>query len=557
MLENISPMEKKSSPLPDTFFSFQEVSGTDPQEKSSAVKEKSFLFWMLRKVSLPLLLEGSLFLIAGAFLLDLEIARWFFLSPAYLNRLAFYITHLGDSGPIFILTGTATLIAFGLRFLSSKTQTLRILNIFMIRCLFILFTNAGAGLAVQIIKNFVGRARPLMLLENMGPFSFHPFAFKAYFMSFPSGHTTTAFATAVALSYFMPRWSGRFMVLALLVGISRLILEEHYLSDVLAGAVLGSGTTLILANLAASYGWGFKKIYPSYAGVRVRASGLLLRWFHCKGKGKRREGALEKVEEGQEREEKHLLSSPSIMLTDTTPSISILVPVRNEKENVRPLIDEICYAMRERSPFEIIYIDDGSWDGTGEILRTLSLDFSFLRVLFHRESCGQSAAIRTGVRNARGRIIVTLDGDGQNDPAFIPLLLDQLEKEGPFCGLIQGERQNRQDTWSKKIQSRLANAIRRWVLKDATRDTGCGLKAFPRDVYLALPYFDALHRFMPCLVKREGFKVQSLLVRDRVRYTGVSNYGFFDRLWVGFIDLLGVYWLCRRRRRLPVLRDEL
>jgi len=146
---------------------------------------------------------------------------------------------------------------------------------------------------------------------------------------------------------------------------------------------------------------------------------------------------------------------------------------------------------------------------------------------------------------------VTLDGDGQNDPAFIPRLLEKLEASGVQCGLVQGQRVGRKDTGFKKLQSRIANSVRGSILQDGTRDTGCGLKCFRRDVYLALPYFDALHRFMPALVKREGYSIALVDVVDRPRLTGVSNYGFFDRLWVGIVDLMGVRWLIRRRKRVP------
>jgi glycosyltransferase involved in cell wall biosynthesis len=164
--------------------------------------------------------------------------------------------------------------------------------------------------------------------------------------------------------------------------------------------------------------------------------------------------------------------------------------------------------------------------------------------------------VRSGVRAARAAIVATLDGDGQNDPSFLPAMLAQLEAAGPGVGLIQGQRVGRKDTGFKRFQSRVANKVRGAVLKDATRDTGCGLKCFRREAYLALPYFDALHRFMPALIVREGYAVAHHDVRDRQRISGVSNYGFFDRLWVGMLDLMGVWWLIRRRRRVPQLRGE-
>ena len=163
--------------------------------------------------------------------------------------------------------------------------------------------------------------------------------------------------------------------------------------------------------------------------------------------------------------------------------------------------------------------------------------------------------MRSGVRAARAEIIITLDGDGQNNPAFIPDMVRRLNEAGPDCGMVQGQRLGRKDTGFKRFQSRLANKVRGAVLQDGTRDTGCGLKCFYRSVYLSLPYFDALHRFMPALVKREGYTLDYVDVVDRPRHTGISNYGFFDRLWVGIVDLLGVRWLIRRRKRVPQVSE--
>lgn len=235
--------------------------------------------------------------------------------------------------------------------------------------------------------------------------------------------------------------------------------------------------------------------------------------------------------------------------------LSIVVPVRNEADNILLLVEEIERACVGLGGFEVVYVDDGSTDATVEIILAVRQSRPWLRLIRHDASSGQSAAVRTGVRASKGSLIVTLDGDGQNDPAFIPKLIAPLED--PSIGLVAGQRVGRKDGASKKWQSRIANKIRGHILKDGTRDTGCGLKAFRQDVYLALPYFDALHRFMPALVKREGYGIAHVDVIDRPRHAGRSNYGLLDRLWVGILDLFGVWWLLRRRRRVPNAREVL
>ena len=232
------------------------------------------------------------------------------------------------------------------------------------------------------------------------------------------------------------------------------------------------------------------------------------------------------------------------------PTVSVVVPVRNEADNVAPLIAEITAALDGRYAHEIIYVNDGSTDQTATRLKTLMRELVNLRQLRHARSCGQSAAVRSGVRAARGAIVVTLDGDGQNNPSFVPAMVDMLIGNERL-GLVAGQRVGRKDTFSKRTQSRIANKVRSFVLRDSTRDTGCGLKAFRRDVFLALPYFDGLHRFLPALVRREGYEIGYVDVIDRPRHAGVSNYGMWDRLWVGIMDLMGVWWLIRRKKSVP------
>jgi dolichol-phosphate mannosyltransferase len=234
--------------------------------------------------------------------------------------------------------------------------------------------------------------------------------------------------------------------------------------------------------------------------------------------------------------------------------VSVIVPVRNEADNVAPLVGEIARAMEGRWPYEIVYVNDGSTDATSDRLLDLMRECPNLRQLRHDRSSGQSAAVRSGVRAARGGIVVTLDGDGQNNPEFLPKLVEAI-MQSERIGLIAGQRLGRKDTGFKKFQSRVANKVRGFVLRDGTRDTGCGLKAFRRDVFLSLPYFDGLHRFLPALVRREGFEIGYVDVVDRPRHAGVSNYGLWDRLWVGIMDLMGVWWLIRRKKRVPQVSE--
>jgi dolichol-phosphate mannosyltransferase len=245
------------------------------------------------------------------------------------------------------------------------------------------------------------------------------------------------------------------------------------------------------------------------------------------------------------------LSAPEVAPVD----VSIVVPVRNEQDNVAHLIAEITAALDGRWLYEIIYVNDGSTDATPARLAELMLARSNLRRIDHAVSSGQSAAVRTGVRNAHGAIVATLDGDGQNNPAFLPNLISAIQEGDGRVGLAAGQRVGRKDTGFKKAQSKIANAVRNAILKDGTRDTGCGLKAFRRDVFLSMPYFDGLHRFLPALVRREGFDIAYVDVTDRPRHSGVSNYGFFDRLWIGIMDLAGVWWLIRRKRTTPVATE--
>jgi dolichol-phosphate mannosyltransferase len=236
--------------------------------------------------------------------------------------------------------------------------------------------------------------------------------------------------------------------------------------------------------------------------------------------------------------------------------LSVVIPVKNEAGNIVPLFEEIRATLEGIIDYEVLFIDDGSQDDTAAEVLALAGIRPQLRLLRHDVSYGQSAAIRTGVRAARGVWIATLDGDGQNDPADIPDLW-RIGRSNSLSErvLIAGYREKRQDAWLKRWASRIANATRRRLLGDDTPDTGCGLKLFARSLFLELPYFDHMHRFLPALVLREGGNVVSVRVNHRPRRSGVSKYGVLDRLGVGIIDLFGVMWLQRRAAR-PHLLDE-
>ena len=237
-----------------------------------------------------------------------------------------------------------------------------------------------------------------------------------------------------------------------------------------------------------------------------------------------------------------------------SPGLSVVIPVHNESANIAALIDEVGAALSGLIDFELIVVDDSSSDDTLEVLTSAARSRPWLRLLHHRRNAGQSSAILSGVRAARAAWIATLDGDGQNDPADIPALLE-MHRARPDLGMICGHRRKRRDTVLRRLSSRIANAVRSNLLGDATPDTGCGLKLFDRDIFLAMPRFDHFHRFMPALFRAQGAAIASVPVNHRARGGGLSHYGVWNRLGVGIVDLIGVMWLKRRAK--VVAADEI
>ncbi len=243
---------------------------------------------------------------------------------------------------------------------------------------------------------------------------------------------------------------------------------------------------------------------------------------------------------------------------ENRPDYSLVIPLKNEEDNVRYLAEEIAKTC-QGTHFETIFVNDGSTDTTADVLRELRGTYPWLRVLTHPNSGGQSSAVHSGVLAARAPIICTLDGDGQNPPAEIPNMIAPLmAADAPDkLALVAGQRVKRQDTLSKKLASKFANKLRAFMLRDATRDTGCGLKAFRRDVFVLLPYFNNMHRYLPALFAGYGWQVAHVDVSHAGRHAGSSNYTNFQRALVGVRDLLGVAWLiARAKRTAPLPEDE-
>jgi dolichol-phosphate mannosyltransferase len=484
--------------------------------------------------------------------------------PFWLARGFDRITDFGKSG-WFLLPLGALLV--GLAILVSATAvrfTQLVITSLALRFWFLFVAIAIPGLLTDVVKR-IGRARPFVT-GSADPFAFSWFDFRAAYASFPSGHATTAFAAAVALGALWPKTRPFLWAYAVIIALSRVVITAHYPSDVAGGAMLGALGAILIRNWFAAR----RLVFAVTADGRVRALPGPS-WHRIKSAVRGAVHAMENAPAVGGSGAPTGAARPVIPVAPTVragsasdrastrvgeaiPGVCVVVPVRNEAGNIGPLVTEIAAALAGES-FEVVYVNDGSSDETEAELVRLMQEHPWLRQMKHAQSCGQSAAVRTGVAAARAAIIITIDGDGQNDPTFIPALLQTLRGGAPTVGLVAGQRVGRKASGFKRLQSRIANAVRGFVLKDGTRDTGCGLKAFYRDVFLGLPYFDGLHRFLPALVRREGYDIGYVDVVDRTRLHGQSNYGLWDRLWVGILDLLGVWWLIRRKKRVPVISE--
>lgn len=240
-------------------------------------------------------------------------------------------------------------------------------------------------------------------------------------------------------------------------------------------------------------------------------------------------------------------------LSDPPPlRLSVIIPLYDEAGPIGRLLEEVGASLVACTPFEVICVDDGSADGTFDELLRAAADKPWLRVLSHAVNCGKSAAIWTGANAARAPVVATMNGDGRNDPRAIPRMVAELGEAGPGCGLVAAQRIGRHDSAAKRLRAKISNLVRASVLGDGTRDTTCGLKCFPRDVFLQLPFFHGMHRFLPALVRADGYAISLIDVIDRPRWDGRQGGGAANGLWRGMTDIIGVNWLAHRRGHVPV-----
>ena len=442
----------------------------------------------------------------------------------------------------------------------------------------------GPGLVVNgIFKNVFGRARPRDIFAFGGNEIFTPVwtvhGGCSGNCSFVSGEGAAA-AAMLALIFVIPRRDRLAVGLGLtavaaMVSLNRIAFGGHFLSDVLLAWVITLGVMVALRPVF--FGAWASRIDGAFltagdriwrrsetaeegagaAGTKTAKAAPLQRARTMPGAGK--DWMMDAHAGDVAQSAAADVAAPGTGTGEDAgrrfKRLSVVVPARNEAENLRILVREIGEALAHRT-FEVVVVDDGSTDDTEAALAALKADGLPIRHVRHERSAGQSRAVRTGLFAAAGDVVITIDGDGQNDPAFIPQLVEALEKAGPAAGLVAGQRVGRTDTRLKRASSRFANNLRTAILNDATRDTGCGLKAMPTALFRQLPYFDGWHRYLPALVLREGYDVLHLDVKDRERRFGRSNYGILDRGLRGVLDLFGVWWLMRRGRRSPGRVEE-
>ncbi|TFF25555.1 glycosyltransferase [Jiella endophytica] len=429
--------------------------------------------------------------------------------------------------------------------------------------LYILAVYAIApGLIVNaFLKSTAGRPRPRNLIDFGGSLDFTPvwqFAGECSGnCSFSSGEAASA-AAILALVFILPRRDRLplgigFGAIVAMVSLARVAAGGHFISDVLVSWIITLTTIVALRPLL--LGARGRAIDAAFSGFAARLRSLVPVAANRASSGLQQRRIA--AEGGFLYEEPHSMdtsSSPLPAPARARPrsfaTVSVVVPAKNEAANLAVLVPEIAAALAARS-HEIVVVDDGSTDTTAAAIETLRADGINVRHIRHERSAGQSRAVRTGVLSARGDCVVTIDGDGQNDPAFIPAMVERLEAAGERCGLVAGQRTGRTDSFAKRVASKAANRLRTAILADSTRDTGCGLKALPTELFRRLPYFDGWHRYLPALVLREELTIAHLDVKDRQRRFGQSNYGIFDRAARGALDLFGVWWILRRGRRSP------